>query len=89
MLHQDRFRLRVDDPNERPLLQIVLHAMHITVAPYLDQGDTMDAEWPADRVRRWVTMTALESISMESLQALIIIAFHEVCKRHEKEAGHD
>lgn len=61
-----------------PSLEIIVHAIHITVARYLDDGDTMDAEWSADRIRRWVTMTAMENLSLESLQALIIIAFYEV-----------
>lgn len=78
MLNQDRFRQRVDDPTELPSLEIVIHAIHITVAKYLDEGDTMSAEWPVDRIRRWVTMTAMENLSIESLQALIIIAFLDV-----------
>lgn len=78
MLNQDRFRQRVSDPMQLPSLEIIVHAIHITVARYLDDGDTMDAEWSADRIRRWVTMTAMENLSLESLQALIIIAFYEV-----------
>lgn len=78
MLNQDRFRQKVNDPDELSRLEIIIHAIHVAVAKYLDDTDTMVPAWPADRIRRWVTMTAMDTLSIESLQALIIIAFHEV-----------
>lgn len=78
MLNQDRFRQGLDEPCEMEDLEIVIHAIQLAVARYLPEQDAARQSWPPERVRKWVLMTAMDEISMESAQALIIVAFNDV-----------
>lgn len=78
MLNQDRFRQRVEDPEELLKLEVVLHSIVITVLRYLPDLEEFEDAWPAERTRGWIVMTSMESNTIEGLQALIILAFNDV-----------
>lgn len=84
MLHLDIFPRRLKTGEGLRRLQVVLHAMSLAVEHHIPQTgegavqSIFSSHWPADRVRTWVVMTALRSVALEGLQALIIVAFHDV-----------
>lgn len=88
MLNQDRFRSRSQFPDELQKLEIILHAMSIAVCRYVipNEGDERNSGphsvsytgWSPASLRRWVVSTAMDNLSIEGLQALIIIAFDDV-----------
>lgn len=86
MLNQDRFRSRLQSPpHEIQKLDIILHAMFVATCRYL-LSDQQDAEasvayrgWSLLSLRRWVVSMAMDNLSIQGLQALIIIAFDDVC----------
>ena len=82
MIHEGRFRQRLGNPGTIRQLESILLAMGIAAEKYLDEdnGDhsaevvTEDQE----RLRKWVVASAMETMSLESLQALVIIAWTDV-----------
>lgn len=78
MLNQDRFRQQVDDPRELPNLEVILHSIAITVSKYLPGEDHSNYGWSAEDTRTWVVMTAMQTQTLQSLQALIILVFNDV-----------
>ena len=77
MLHQTRFRRRLADPQERPKLDVVLHAMVLVASRFVSDYQYVMAANPA-RLRTWVVSTAMDCMSVESLQAIIMLAFNDV-----------
>jgi hypothetical protein len=76
MLHQSRLRRRLADPQERPKLDIVLHAMTLVASRFV--GDEHVTVASPARLRAWVVSTAMDCMSVESLQAMIMLAFSDV-----------
>ncbi len=81
MIHEARFRHRLTDPRERPKLDVVLHAIVLAASRFA--RDQQHAVVPRpDRVRSWVISTAMNCMSVESLQAMIILSFTDVSPGH-------
>jgi hypothetical protein len=71
----------MQDPMQRPKLEVVLRAMEISASKFPNEGiapDAISPTWSDDFTRRWVVSTAMDCLSVENLQALIIIAFNDV-----------
>ncbi|KAL2127422.1 hypothetical protein VTI74DRAFT_10759 [Chaetomium olivicolor] len=77
MIHQSRFRRRLADPLERPKLDVVLHAIVLTASRFVSDQQHIGVPTP-DRRRSWVVSTAMDCMSVESLQAMIILAFNDI-----------
>ena len=82
ILHETRFRARMLDPDQRPLLIVIIHAMVVAAIrfarPEAHGLSAADIEPRTTRSRSIVVLTAMDSLSVENLQALIIIAFNDV-----------
>jgi hypothetical protein len=75
-VHQTRFRTRLGDPRERPKLDVVLRAMVLAASRFVrDQNVAISRP---DQLRSWVVSTAMGCMSVESLQAMIILCFNDV-----------
>ncbi|KAM0257241.1 hypothetical protein ACHAQJ_004479 [Trichoderma viride] len=79
ILHETRFRAKFKDPAERQKLTILLHALLSAAIKYVDFGEfgmCLQDVTRQIRISRKTVMThAMESLSIENTQALIIIAF--------------
>lgn len=76
MIHQARFRQRLNHSDERENLVVVLHSMIIAASKFVPDASLLAES--IVRTRRWVVSTAMDILSLESLQALIILAFTDV-----------
>lgn len=83
MLHENCFRQKLEEQVYDEHLEVILHAMVVTAMRLVMRPDT-----PASlrrtskltkRSRDWVLLHAFGSLSVENLQALLIIAFDDVC----------
>ena len=74
MIHQARFSQRMNDATQRKQLSVILQAMSVAASKFAH--DTVETIAP--RTRDWVIYTAMDSLSLENLQALIIIAFDDI-----------
>ena len=83
-LHQPTFRARLEDPQERPKLTVLLHALASATMKhlkFLDFGlDQLQVDRQVRISRNAVTLHAMGSLSVENLQALIILSFDYVSK---------
>jgi len=82
MLHEGRFRKRMKNPSERVQLDITLHAMIIAVLRFIDCNDSelniQDVDIICEKSRKIVILTGMDNLSVENLQALIIVCFNDV-----------
>ncbi|PGH17460.1 hypothetical protein AJ79_01060 [Helicocarpus griseus UAMH5409] len=84
MLHQSRFRQRLSDANKKSNLAVILHAMTAAALPHI--SDNIQEMVPSGidaairKSRHAVILTAMDNLSVENLQALIIIAFDNMGK---------
>lgn len=79
VLHETQFRRRMHDAEQLPRLTGILHAMVVAAARYVQaEGAAAEALALAERSRSFVVLRALDSLSVENLQALVIISFHDV-----------
>lgn len=81
IIHETQFRRRIHNPEELPHLVVVLHAMVTAAIRFVDPSVAMSAdevEKVTRQSRNFVTLTAMEKLSVENLQALIILAFNDV-----------
>jgi hypothetical protein len=76
MIHQARFLDRFANETEREQLLIVLHSMIIAASKYVPSAWEL-AHTVASR-RKWVVYMAMNCLSVESLQSLIILAFDDI-----------
>jgi hypothetical protein len=76
MIHQARFRSRLADPRERPKLDVVLRAIVLAASRFVSDQHAVVPR--PDRLRSWVVSTAMDCMSVESLQAMIILSFNDV-----------
>lgn len=89
ILHETQFRRRMHDPEELPSLVVILHAMVTAAlrfvavdaaAPAPTSLSASEVEKLTRQSRNFVMLTALEHLSVENLQALIILAFNDVSR---------
>lgn len=82
MIHEARFRRRLEHSSEADALDVVLHAMILSASRYIDDEDVASSLFGSvqqrDTVRDWVVSNAMRNLSVESHQALIIVAFNDV-----------
>lgn len=81
MLHEIKFRQRLTDPNQQSQVAVILHAMVVSSLRFVDTGVTLDVRdilRLTEKSRNWVILNAMDSLSVESLQGLIIVAFDDV-----------
>lgn len=82
ILHEASFRRRLAEPHNFDALRVVLHAMVLAASRYIADEDTATTAFstPQQRVmaRDWVVSQAMKHLTVESLQALIIVAFNDV-----------
>lgn len=82
ILHETRFRARVHDPEQRTRLIIVIHAIIVAAIrfahPEAHGLSATDVESQTRTSRSIVVLNAMDSLSVENLQALTIIAFDDV-----------
>lgn len=82
ILHETRFRERMRDPEQLPSLLVVLHAMVVSAIRFAHPevyGLSMDdVEATVRRSRSIVVLNAMDSLAVENLQALIMVAFTDV-----------
>lgn len=85
ILHETRFRARMRDPEQLPSLLVVVHAMVVCAIRFANpdaHGLSLDqVEAMAKRSRSTVVLTGMDSLAVENLQALIMIAFNDVSGR--------
>lgn len=87
ILHPGRFRRRMSkDSLLAPQLGLILHAMVVVALRYVDDEAILPSPAEADafiaRSRNIVVLTAMDSLSVENLQALTIVAFDDVSNNH-------
>lgn len=73
MIHQRRFFDRLADKNHRDRLVIIIHSMVLAAAKFVPDA----AKYVRAHTRSWVIRSAMDSLSLENLQALIILAFND------------
>ena len=76
MIHEGRFRGRLEYEDDRARLVVVIQAMAIAASRYAP-----NASIPAStiaQIRSGVITTAMDNLCLESLQALIIVAYTDV-----------
>jgi hypothetical protein len=80
IIHETRFRRRMHNPDQRGSLVVILHAIVVAAIRFTSNSavSQVEAESRARRSRSIVVLTAMDSLSVENLQALIIIAFDDV-----------
>lgn len=82
-VHQNTFKARLANPQEARKLTVVTHAMICAAMKHLRVEDVQMEEEEQDRQvqasRDAVTRLAMTSMSLESVQALVIIASDYVC----------
>lgn len=82
ILHETRFRARIHDSEQRPRLVIILHAIVVAAIrlarPEVHGLSVIDVEAQTRKSRSIVVLNAMDNLSVENLQALIIIAFDDV-----------
>ncbi|WPG98151.1 fungal-specific transcription factor domain-containing protein [Acrodontium crateriforme] len=82
MLHQARFRSRLNDPTQRPHLTIVLHAIIAVTLRHLGPDEVgLSQEDVNEQIRRStnaVVQHAMLDLSVENTQALIMICFDKM-----------
>ncbi|KAF4807216.1 Citrinin biosynthesis transcriptional activator ctnR [Colletotrichum siamense] len=81
MLHVRQFRERMLDPEQRPQLSTIFHAI-VSLCARFSQDDRLGSPEEktryAKRCRQFVILNSMESFSVENLQALTIIAFDTI-----------
>ncbi|KAM0275863.1 hypothetical protein ACHAQH_007335 [Verticillium albo-atrum] len=82
MIHEGRFRRRLADPDEHRRLHVILHSMILVASRYIEDVDsavalTVSAE-KQGQVRDWIVAQVMKDLSVENLQALIMIAFNDI-----------
>ncbi len=82
ILHETRFRTRMRDPEQLPPLFVVIHGMIVSALRFAHpEGHALSAEEldaMIKRSRSIVVLNAMDSLTVENLQALIMIAFSDV-----------
>ncbi|KAJ6003098.1 hypothetical protein N7451_005645 [Penicillium sp. IBT 35674x] len=91
IIHEMLFRSRLRDPAERPKLIVVLHAMMVSALRYV-ANERLAKEWITQhpdalhRSREYVLLSNMNDMTVENIQALIIIAFVHIGDGNAKKA---
>jgi hypothetical protein len=78
MVHKNRLRRRLEKQEEKEKLEILLHAMTISTARFINDKRLTSITANPTPYRDWVVSTGMQGLSVENLQTLIIIAFTDV-----------
>ncbi|KAJ5103523.1 fungal-specific transcription factor domain-containing protein [Penicillium argentinense] len=82
IIHETRFRRRMHDPDQRSSLVVILHAIVVAAIRFECPGNfeisVTEIDSIVKRSRSIVVLTAMDNLSVENLQALIIIAFDDI-----------
>lgn len=82
MIHEGRLRRRLAEKPERHELRIILQAMELATVRFIDDEAMIQDLAASDRhqqqARDWVVCNATQQLSVENLQALVIISFNDV-----------
>ncbi|KAM9877519.1 hypothetical protein VDGL01_08356 [Verticillium dahliae] len=82
MIHETQFRARIHDPGQLPGLVVLLHAMVVAALRFVDSAGIglpqAELKTRATRSRNIVMLTAMDHLSVENLQALLIVAFNDI-----------
>lgn len=86
-LHPFRFRRNIEDPHKRPKLEIILHAIVYASMHRLDLEalniQQSEIEHQIETSKNTVILEAMGSLTIENVQALIIVAFTAVSLRRQ------
>ncbi|SCV48589.1 related to C6 transcription factor [Fusarium fujikuroi] len=90
MIHEARFRQRRQDHGDDRCLLPVLQAMMLSASYHVPRRDIAEIAQSLigdqEAVRDWVVSKATKSLTVENLQALIIICFRDIGDREESRA---
>ncbi|KAF1843220.1 uncharacterized protein K460DRAFT_418323 [Cucurbitaria berberidis CBS 394.84] len=75
MIHQARFLQRFSNEMDQKQLLVILHAMILAASKFVPGAWAFARD---ERARKWVLYTSMESLSLENLQALTIVAFNDL-----------
>lgn len=82
MLHEGRLRRRLSDDAESRELGVVIRAMVLVTARYVQDPDVaaslIQSKEQSEMTRDEIVAVAMRQLSVESCQALIMIAFDDV-----------
>lgn len=82
ILHETRFRQRLADSKHRDRSFVILHAILVAALRLVDDtrfcAPIVDIHLEEKRSRHYVLVNGMSDLSLESLQALVIIAFTDV-----------
>jgi hypothetical protein len=82
MVHESRFRARLEHDEEARKLIILLHAMVAVTLRHIDyNAEGLDTDDVSEQVQKSidvVTLNTLDSISAENAQALIMLCFERM-----------
>lgn len=92
MIHEGRLRRRLDGnlktPEQQQRLQMLLTSIRLVGARFIRDPEIASSCMEAtderrSQVRDWVILQAMKKPSVESLQALILLAYHDVTAPHQ------
>ncbi|KAJ4257994.1 hypothetical protein NW762_008131 [Fusarium torreyae] len=90
MIHEGRFRKRLEEHGDDGNLLPLLNAMILTASHHVSRRDIAEnikkIIGDQDDMRDWVVAKATKSLSVENLQALIIICFRDIGDGEESRA---
>ncbi|OJJ46018.1 hypothetical protein ASPZODRAFT_142654 [Penicilliopsis zonata CBS 506.65] len=82
IFHEGRFRRRMNVPEERARLEIVLHAMVVAALKHVDCSmlglGVLEIANICDRSRKIVILTGMDNLDVQNLQALIMVCFADI-----------
>lgn len=76
MIHQDRFMQKLADDVHQEQSLLILHAMAVSAAKFVPRARALAQI--SSRTRKWIICTAMDSLSVQSIQALLIIVFDDI-----------
>lgn len=92
MIHEARFRKRLSDNVEKASMHLLLQAMILIASRHIPRRGVAESIGrligDQEELRDWVVAKATKRLSVENLQALIIICFHDVGDLNEAQSGY-
>ncbi|KAH6648321.1 fungal-specific transcription factor domain-containing protein [Truncatella angustata] len=86
MIHQERYRQRMDDPHERRKIAVLTHAITLAASKYVQDEQITSVVLDQSTRRDWIVYTAMNELSVESMQALIIVAYNDISSGNSEKA---
>lgn len=93
MIHEGRLRKRLSKhpdsaPEQQQKVRMLLAAIRLASARFMEDRQLASScveitDEGQDQVRDWVILQAMRRPSVESLQALIVLAFHDVSSQSQ------